>query len=487
MAIKGSNIGRVILFLTILLVLTSLAYAVPSFSLPSELNFGEMTRNTTKNVSFTISNNGDVQLTNILVSSNAPSQYDATFDQTAAFSLNPSDSKNIYAAIRVPANADTGSNLSIGSVLLNSDQLNGSIPIKVSVSKALAITEVRMSIDYSQSYAFRKSSDRKDTVSGIFDNARLDLDIEPDSTITMDIKVENKLKEDDNDIRGVQATVTLEEIDDGDDIEAESTDLTLADNEEQWLTVQLKIPKKVEQKTYTMNIFVDGSGEDGETHSDEWNIEVPIVKESHDVRFENVNLQQNVLNCGSSTNLAVAIYNAGRNAENDLKLEVKNEDLYLNYIRGGIYLDVEKFEEESSFETTVPIAVGNQIKNGIYPMEVNIYWQGSVLFDQRKVDLEVTGCAQAETPKPEEKKEPEPPANEEKDEGEIPVVSPSPSENSNAPNPNQEENEGGQETITVSKEFSFRNSPLYWPVILGANLLVLVGIFAVAAYFLRNR
>src|SRR3989339_2231049 len=149
MAIKGSNIGRVILFLTILLVLSYFVYAAPSYSLPSELNFGEMTRNTTKNVSFTISNNGDVQLTNILVTSNAPSQYDATFDQTAAFSLSPSNNREIHAAIKVPANADTGSNLSIGSVLLNSDQLNGSIPIKVSVAKALAITEVRMSIEYS--------------------------------------------------------------------------------------------------------------------------------------------------------------------------------------------------------------------------------------------------------------------------------------------------------------------------------------------------
>ena len=137
MAIKGNNIIKGILSLAVFSVLSYFVYAAPSYSLPSELNFGEMTRNTTKNISFTISNNGDVQLTNILVTSNAPSQYDATFDQTAAFSLNPSDSKNIYAAIRVPANADTGSNLTIGSVLLNSDQLNGSIPINLynSISK----------------------------------------------------------------------------------------------------------------------------------------------------------------------------------------------------------------------------------------------------------------------------------------------------------------------------------------------------------------
>src|SRR3989338_1886464 len=249
------NLTGGLLFVIFTSIFAGFASAAPSYSLPSELNFGEMARNATKNVSFTISNNGDVQLTNIMVTSSAPSQYGATFDQTAAFSLSPSNSKNIYAAIRVPANADTGSNLTIGSVLLNSDQLNGSIPIKVSVAKALSITEVRMSIDYSPSYAFRKSSDRKDSASGISDNARLDLDVEPDSAITMDIKVENNLKGDDNDIRGVQATVTLEEIDDGEDIEADSKDLTLADGEEQWLTVQLKIPKKVEQKTYNLNIF----------------------------------------------------------------------------------------------------------------------------------------------------------------------------------------------------------------------------------------
>lgn len=486
MVIQGSYMRRGILFLAVLSVLSGFVYAAPGFSLPSEINFGEMARNTTKSVSFTIANNGDVALGNILLGSNAASQYNTTFDQTAAFNLSPSNSKNIQATILVPANADTGSNLTIGSVLLNSDQLNASIPIKVSVSKALAIGEVRMSIDYSPSYAFRKSGSRKDSVSGIFDNARLDLDVEPDSTINMDIRVENKLHGDGNDIRGAQATVTLEEIDDGEDIEAESKDFTLADGEEQWLTVQLKIPKKVEQKTYTMNIFVDGNGENGESHSDEWNIQFPIVKESHDVRFENVNLQQSAISCGSSTSLAVGIYNAGRNAENELKLEVKNEDLYLNYIRDKIFLEIEKFDDESSFETTVPVIVGNQIKNGIYPIEVNLYWQGSVLFDQRKVDIEITGCGQAETPKTEVKEEPKPEPVEEKDEGEIPVVSP-PSNAGNAPKPSEEANEGENEPVAVSREFSFRNSPLYYPVLIGANAIVLVGIAAAAAYFLRKK
>ena len=215
---------------------------------------------------------------------------------------------------------------------------------------------------------------------------------------------------------------------------------------------------------------------------------LPIIKESHDVRFENVNLQQNTLNCGSSTSLAVAIYNAGRNAENDLKLEVKSEAIYLNHVTDKIFLEIEKFDDESSFETTVPIIVGNQIKNGIYPIEVNIYWQGTILFDQRKVDLEVTGCAaQAETPKPEVKEEPKPePASEEKDEGEISVALPPASGGSSAPKPGQEQN-GEKEPVTVSRESSFRNSPLYWPVLIGANAIVLVGLVAAAAYFLRKR
>ncbi len=485
MAKSYLNLTSGLLFVIFISIFASFASAAPSLSVPSELNFGDADRNATKSASFTINNNGDAALNNILFSANAPSGYNVTFDQSN-FSLNAGSNKNIQATVKVPFNADTGANISLGTISITSDQFNTSFPIKLSVKGGLQINELRMSIDYSPSYAFRKSSDRKDSASGISNGAKLDLDIEPDSTISLDINVENLFEGDDDelDIRGVQATVALEEIDDGEDIEEVSPTIDLTPGDDQWLSVKLEVPKRVEHKTYNMNIIVDGNGDNGETHTIEWNIDVPVIKESHDVRFEGVNLQQNLINCGQSTNIVAGIYNAGRNAESDLKLEVKNEGLYLNYVKSGISLDLEKFDEDSVFEATVPISVGNAIKPGKYPIQVNVYWQGSILFDQRIVDLEVKCGGEAPAqPKAEEKPKTEnKTTSEEEKKNEVPVAA-APKTDVKTAEPQTET----EEPVTVSKESSFRDSPLYLPVIIGINLAVLLGIFAAVLYFVRKR
>ncbi|MBI2107882.1 hypothetical protein HYT54_02045 [Candidatus Woesearchaeota archaeon] len=473
-----------------LIFIAGVAYAAPSYSLPSELNFGDANRNQTVSRTFTVTNNGDVALTNILMSSNVGAQYNVTFDQPGPITLNPAASQNIQATIRVPAFASSGANITIGNIQLASDQLNSSFPMKVTVKGGIIINELRMNVDYSPSYAFRKSGDRKDTVSGISNGARLDLDVEPDSNVTFEINAENLFQndEDNNEMRDVQATIVIEDINDGEDIEVETNTVDLGLTDNQWLTAKAHIPKRVEQKTYTVQIVVEGDGRDGSSHNVDWEIQMPVTKETHDIRFDYVNIGKNPVQCGESVNLNAALYNAGRNGESDLKLEIVNPDLGLNYVKSAIFLDIEKFEEESSLQETIPVNVGKGVKPGVYPIKANLYWQNTVLFDERTISLEVLPCGgqQPAIELPAAPVEEEKPAEKQEEKDNVPVVA-APGGNSQETVAGEKAAENDEEPIAVSKESSFRNSPLYMPLIIGANLIVLVGILGVVVYFARKK
>src|SRR3989344_6956173 len=95
-----------------------------------------------------------------------------------------------------------------------------------SIAAGLEITEIDFHVDYDEAYTYRvENKDRKDSAAvPIANNSKIDADVLPGANITFTIRVENTFKGEDPDLKGVFVTATIEEIDDGADLEEESLD-----------------------------------------------------------------------------------------------------------------------------------------------------------------------------------------------------------------------------------------------------------------------
>src|SRR3989338_2291803 len=118
--------------LILALMMAALAFSVSAaanITTPASVAFSEpedIFQNTSMSLTFDITNNGDVNLTNVSISTNAASKYLILFNGTAALNLaylTVNQSATIKVSGYIPKDESVG-NSSIGQVNVSSDQYN---------------------------------------------------------------------------------------------------------------------------------------------------------------------------------------------------------------------------------------------------------------------------------------------------------------------------------------------------------------------------
>ena len=100
------------------------------------------------------------------------------------------------------------------------------------LADALEINELRLKVDYDEAYTYKlEDRDRSDTLIGVTNSTKIDVEILPASNVTFTLKIENGL--DDTNLKGVTATITIEELDDRADFDIESDEFDLDAGNEQ--------------------------------------------------------------------------------------------------------------------------------------------------------------------------------------------------------------------------------------------------------------
>lgn len=265
------------------------------------------------------------------------------------------------------------------------------------IAEGLQITEIDANVDYDEAYTYRiEDRDRKDSASVPAANGtRMDVDVLPGSNVTFTLRIENTFQGEDPDLRGVFATITIEEIDDGSDIEEESIDFELEPGDDSRVEIKFAIPLDVDSGTY--NVLMEAEGEDrNETsYRTELNLEIEVKKQSHDIRITNVLLTPSTIDCDRKAKLTAEITNAGSNLENQVALEFKSGNLGINSFDRDISLESsdEASEDEKKYTKAMNIEVPSFLQAGTYPIFVNLYWKNFVLFDQKIAELAVRECA----------------------------------------------------------------------------------------------
>lgn len=226
------------------------------------------------------------------------------------------------------------------------------------------------------------------------DGAFIAKEAKPGDSVKIKIKVSNTFSDAENlDIEDVLITAVLEEVDDGDDLEEESDEFDVKQGRTSSETLTFEIPKKVDEGEYNLVITVEGEDENSTEHEDEWTLSLEVQKEKHALEIEKASLGTEVLECTRTTTLELKATNYGRDDEEEVVSEIKNSALGLNVREEDIELSDDLFDEDSSYKKTVTITAPNTLTAGVYPIEVNMYYESDKLGDTKIVNLIVKDCA----------------------------------------------------------------------------------------------
>lgn len=330
------------------------------------------------------------------------------------------------------------------------------------LAAGLEITEIDVNVDYDDAYTYRvEYRDRIDSASvSASNNTRIDADVLPGSNVTFTLRIENTFQGEDPKLRGVFAAMTIEDIDDGSDMEEESIDFDLEPGNDNRVEIKFFIPLDVDAGTYNVVIEAEGEDRNETSYKTKLTQKLEVKKQSHDIRITNVLLTPSAVDCDRKAKLTAEITNAGSNPEDQVALEFKSGNLGINSFDRDIFLESsdEASEEEKIHTKTLNIEVPAFFQEGTFPIFINLYWKNFVLFDQKTAELVVKECAaSAKIPVKEEPKQ-----------GEKDTVT--------VIQPKEEARDGGE--IVTTTEVSALSSPVL-AIILGAVLiLILAGLVA---------
>ena len=337
------------------------------------------------------------------------------------------------------------------------------------IAAGLEITEIDAHVDYDEAYTYRvENRDRKDsTTIPAANNSKIDIDILPGSNVTFTVRVENTFQGEDPDLRGVFATITIKDIDDGADLDEQSIDFDLEPGDDERVDIKFPMPLDVDSGTYDVILEAEGEDRNETAYRTKVNLKLEVKKQSHDIRITKILLNPSIVDCSRKTKLTAEIINAGSNAENQVALEFKSSALGINSFDRDISLESsdEASEEEKTHTKTLNIEVPSFFNAGTYPILVNLYWKNFVLFDQKTADLVVKDCVASSTnvkPKVETKKEQE----------SVTVVQPKEEVNE----------ETSKELVTTTEEVSILKSPILLSMFFGGIVIIALAVLVVFGY-----
>ncbi len=263
------------------------------------------------------------------------------------------------------------------------------------VAQSLNVNEIRLNVEHDEAYTYSlERRERIDSVSGITNETVIRAEILPGSNVTFSIKVENTLKGSGNDIRNVVGGITIEDIDDGADIDEDTNTIDLGAGNDGWLDAKFQIPLDVDEGTYNVEIKLEGDGENNAEIREDISFRLEVEKLNHDLRITKVQLSPAIVSCDRKTSLSATIANLGRSEENNVVLEIRSAALGLNSFDRNIFLETSEDAtiDEISHSKTTSIEVPKFFGSGTYPITINLYWQENILFDKKTVNLVVRDC-----------------------------------------------------------------------------------------------
>ena len=205
----------------------------------------------------------------------------------------------------------------------------------------------------------------------------------------------------------IEITVTIDGIDDDDDLEENGEIKDLKAEKDDDATIEFTIPLEVDEGDYDVLIEIEGDDENGTAHAVEYELELEVQKEDNEVRFLRNTLTPSEIKCGRTVQLSTTVINTGADDEDDVSLEVTNTELGVNF-RETFDLSNDPFDEDSQFKKTFTMTIPQDVAPGIYTLQSVATFNGGSDTETDTADLAVAQCevfAEKEAAEEEEEEE----------------------------------------------------------------------------------
>ena len=451
-----------------------------SVSTISSLYLGNIGLDNTYSSTVVVNNTGNADLNSVQLA----------FSGTLDFSVSPSStsipyntSKSFTLQFTTPETASVG-NKSFGTVKMTSTEKNQDLfSVSANLRGGLTIEDVDVFLTTYDRQSESRGSKRRSDI-GVTDGQTLSFEeynAGPGSELKFSIELRNLFSDsDDIDIKDVSVTATIENIDDGEDLEEETDSVDIATGQIKDVEVIFTLPLAVDEGTYAILLEAEGEDDDGNTVTDTLELDLVVDKESRDILLGETSISPATIRCGGQVTIATSMYNVGAREENNLRLEIKNSELGIAYKQDGVSLESDPFDADSLFETSQKFQIPENARAKSYPIKVEAYLVGAArAWDEKTLNLVVSQCS-ADT-------EPQETADEEKEE-----TSDSAADNDTKPTqaapPTPKVNDSGKIPVLQpqSSASGKTSTSTIWVVVI-ANAILFAGLLGTAFWYMSKK
>lgn len=354
-----------------------------SIEAPDIVTLNNAVRNESTQTTFKIKNTGNIELSNLEFASDANSIYNVSISIDGNDILEVDEENTVTVHAFIPASTNSGV-VTLGNIRILSDYANQTIVLKADVRAKLSIDSIEVTVD-------------NEAESNFEDGDTVEEKGEPGSKIKFLIKLKNNFdSETDMDIQDIVMTITIPEIDNGQDLEYESPEFDIESDKTQWQEANVELPLLLDGKTYEITIEAEGEDENGNNHVAEFILKLVVEKKAHDLKLMYANLNDETLSCGGQTTLEVKVVNAGSEDEENVVLKIENSVLGLD-LRESFEMTADIEDEDTVYYTKIfLLSVPENAKNGNYPINIKVFYNNAVLDDILTSHLKIINCAESE-------------------------------------------------------------------------------------------
>ncbi len=335
----------------------------------------------------------------------------ATANQTYSYDADAVDADNDTLFFSLGTNA-TGMSINItNGLIIFTPSSTGFFMVNVSVTDLTAITNQSFSISVANPASAQQASQTAQSASAagkllitdvdakvdgksssnLNDRGKIGRKAMPGSIVEFKATVKNDfLTEDNTRIFNIRVKAVIEGIDGSSDLEEESSKFDLSAQHEKRASFKFNIPLSASKDTYDARIEAEGESDNGTVFESQFSTGIEVEKKKHDLRLLNFNVNPQILTCGNDVRATYEIMNLGTENEENAALEIKNEDLDLDFSRKGISVIS---ESESPLSGSLTLKISGEAAEGNYPITANVFSDDGVLRDTKAKEIKVQGCA----------------------------------------------------------------------------------------------
>jgi hypothetical protein len=347
-----------------------------SLDTPAEFDLNESERNIFVEKQFTVTNNGNANLSNvnIIISGQNISVF------PASFSLKINESVNISIRAFIPLNASSGLQ-QIGTLVFSTVGFCKTADINSDAKNNIQINQIKVKVDGNSETIGSDTSV---------------VDAEAGSDLVIETELENLMSAADIKTAVIKADIPQIKYDfDKDsyeDMEDESDEFSVGSSDTEKASVRFKIPALVDDGKYNVHMVVEAEDDNGAKYLLERGFVLNIDKKKHNVGISAVDFDVDEISCSSFTELGIKIANIGEEDE-DVTLRIESPDMDMD-IKKDIFLSADISEDTNTYSETVEFNA-LAIKPGVYPISILLDIAGSTE-DQKDVTLKVLKCSEEE-------------------------------------------------------------------------------------------